>query len=1090
MAIEVRKSEDINSLDRVKNKGKVIELSLEDTNDFEQDVILLYMYILPKFPYHGVKVGMTKCKMGETFWHAIKSRIRKQEYELALTPDQYPKYGMEREVIYWGICLDAKNESFKDYRVHKEIKSKCAGLMEKDQEWFLGVPTDELVEAFNSCRQNDIEKTIYVPRKEQQDCIDTMKEYFDANPIGGRFLMNCKMRFGKSFTTYKYCEEAGLKKILILTFIPAVESSWKEDLNHVKTEYAYYTDANLRRDGFEPSEIDKPFVIFLSLQNYLGRDKDNKDVKDKIKKLQKVDFDVVILDEYHFGAWNERTQDTFEDLDKDYQKNLSKVKNVIETFAIKTKRTICLSGTPFKAIARGEFLKDNTYTYSYFDEQKNKYPNENDSSVVNPKYAHFPDMRIFGYNMSRLFGEDFAGNLRSDDKLLSKKYFSLNKFFRTRKDDSPLEPIKFIYEEEIKFWLEIIKGKSPFGSNFPYSNPLMLQNSQHTLWLMPSVNSCIAMAELLKNDEYFSRYQIINLSGEGVGAGVNAFDHLMEQIQASRNLGKLGSIAITVNKLTTGVTVKDWYAVFVLKDLASPESYFQSIFRIQTPFVKDGEIKKKYGYVYDFNIDRASALLLKYADEFSKNERISKIDIAKLIVKYLPIYTNGDMNSAIDYQVFYELAMYGDTSGIPLSKKIRDTSKTTRIRDDAVIAEMLNDEEVSDIIKHVFAHAKFKHTKGGEVPPKPEDDSYKNEITTKGRKEGHRLGLEDYELYLDLDDTKVQEEFEQKLFEYIKMYCPEEYDDIKKTYYSNGMKKGYETGINAPIKKMYCGKEDGKAFVEKVKEKFGQNIKYTNDTKVMIKNFVRTYLNDINNIPKEYRGMLYKRWYIDSFERAVIAELTPVVKDKESTSVEDADNVIQHILTRLFEFLYISVYRETTFNEIFNNADPDTFLEAVGITKKDFEILNKYNIFEEITLNNYIHEFFVNESLGAKLDMTDESVRRQYRNSFDWFGFGVLDDTVESTVVSNNEILVVEQIDVVKEESNEEVIEEDTIVTEDIKIDNPYLRIYNFLKDNKKGMKASQIADRLGMNKREVNKILYANKNVFAVDIFFNWKIR
>ena len=103
-------------------------------------------------------------------------------------------------------------------------------------------------------------------------------------------------------------------------------------------------------------------------------------------------------------------------------------------------------------------------------------------------------------------------------------------------------------------------------------------------------------------------------------------------------------------------------------------------------------------------------------------------------------------------------------------------------------------------------------------------------------------------------------------------------------------------------------------------------------------------------------------------------------------------------MSRLIEFLYISVYRETTFREIFKNADPDVFLEAVGIKKEDFEALNKYHIFEEKTLNNYIHEFFVNESIGESLNLDDPKVKEQYRNSFDWFGYGINHDTHKNEV--------------------------------------------------------------------------------------------
>lgn len=936
--IIITKSPDINQTDEIKYQGKQISFNLDDKNNTDNSLILIYMYLLPKFQTHGIKIGMTKCKIGETFWHAIKSRIHDQQHELALTDDQYQKYGLNREVIYWGICLDAKNDSFKDYEVHNEIKKINAGIAEQEQEWFTKIPADELIINFNSLRHKDENKKIYTPRKEQQECIDAMSNYFNKNPKG-RFLLNCKMRFGKSFTTYKYCEDHNLERILILTFIPAVESSWREDLSHIKKNYRYFTDDNLRRSGFELNFEQEPYVLFLSLQNYLGKEK-NSDVKVKIKQLQDIDWDLVILDEYHFGAWNQKTQGTLkvkeeksEDLESEYQDKLKQGKDIIKHFNIRTKQTICLSGTPFKAIARGEFTDNSSFTYSYFDEQRNKYPKseENDFTVINPDYEAFPDMKIFGYNMSRLFG-NLTASVFSEDKLLTKKYFSLNKFFETRQENNPNEPCTFIYEEEIKKWLEIIKGRSVFGDKFPYSNPQMINNNIHTLWLMPTVKSCKAMENLLNEDDYFSRYKIINLSQDEVGSGNDAYEYLMNNITASENTNKLGSIAITVNKLTIGVTVKKWSSVFVLKDLASPEQYFQAIFRIQTPYVENNKIKKKEGYVYDFNIDRASALLLKYAEQ-SANEQTTKMQIAKLIVKYMPIFINGDMSNPISYKVFYELAQFGDSNGIPLSKKITDTSKTTRMLDEETVAAMLNDKEVSDIIKRVFAHAKFGKTKTKTVPSKPED-GFDSTIAKEGRNKGYELGQQDYKKYVDYDDLQVQAEFEKALSSYINEYCPKYYDQIKATWYANGFKKGYESGVNAPIKKEQCGYDDGVKFVDEVKKKFGQDIKYTTATKISIDNFVKNFLNDINNIPNKYRGMLYKRWYCDSFRRAIKNNLNPIKEIKNGETIEDADNVLKHILARLFEFLYISVYRETTFMEIFNNADPNVFLEAVGITKK------------------------------------------------------------------------------------------------------------------------------------------------------------
>lgn len=1116
--ILVTKSPDINQTDTILYQGNKTIFGLDDKNNTDGLLILIYMYLLPKFQTHGIKVGMTKCRIGETFWHAIRSRIHEQQHELALTDEQYRKYGLQREVVYWGICLDAKNDSFKDYSVHDEIRRKNAGIVEKEQEWFTNVPTDELIDNFNSLRHTDENKEIYTPRKEQQECINAMSDYFAKNPRG-RFLLNCKMRFGKSFTTYKYCEDHNLKRILILTFIPAVESSWREDLRHIKKNYRYFTDDNLRRSDFVLSFIQDPYVLFLSLQNYLGKEK-NADVKTKIQQLQNIDWDLVILDEYHFGAWNQRTQGTLktkeeksEDLDNDYQKQLKKTGDIIQKFNIKTRQTICLSGTPFKALARGEFNNQSSYTYSYFDEQRNKYPESENGNfeIINPDYAAFPDMKIFGYNMSRLFG-NLTASVFSEDKLLTKKYFSLNKFFETRQENNPNEPCTFIYEEEIKKWLEIIKGRSTFGDKFPYSNPQMLQNNVHTLWLMPTIKSCKAMEKLLKADKYFSRYQIINLSQDGVGAGNDAFEYLMNNISESENTNKLGSIAITVNKLTMGVTVKKWSSVFVLKDLASPEQYFQAIFRIQTPYVVNKVIEKKDGYVYDFNIDRASALLLKYAEQ-SENEQTTKLQIAKLIVKYMPIFVNGDMSDPISEQVFYELAQYGDSSGIPLSKKIVDTTKTTRMLDEETMAEMLNDKEVSNIIKRVFAHAKFGKSKTKTVPAKPED-GFDTKIAQEGRNKGYELGQQDFKKYVDYDDNQVQTEFEKNISDYIKEYCPSEYVDVKATWYANGFKKGYESGVNAPIKKEQCGYDDGVKFVDEVKKKFGEGIKYTSNTRVMIDNFVKGYLNDTKNIPVKYRGMLYRRWYCDSFRRAVKTNLTPIVDSKDGETIEDADNVLKHLLARLFEFLYISVYRETTFIEIFKNADPNVFLEAVGITKKDFEILNKYKVFQEDVLNNYIHDFFVNESLGSKLDLKDEEVRKQYRNSFDWFGFGLekdidemqvsdpieqeeIQNDIEESNSKNEEEQVVEEINQIEVPVIEPVEASTNQVTDnaakEIVPDSKQVSLSDRIAEllsKSRPMKSGKIADILGVAKKEVNYVLYSNADVFTKDIFFNWRLK
>ncbi|WP_400203829.1 DEAD/DEAH box helicase family protein [Methanomethylophilus alvi] len=982
----------INQVDTVNVYGKDQQFYLDKPCERNSNTIVIYFYRLPRMLEHGIKVGMATCHPGQTFWSAIKNRIDAQVNELALDPAEYSNVGEEREVIHWGVALDAHNERFKDYYIHDAIAKAIPGKFVKDQEWFLNVSPAKIVSIFEEARKPII-KEIYTPRNEQRECIEQLKAYFKEHATGGRFLMNCKMRFGKCYTTYKFCEEANLNKILILTFVPAVEESWRDDLNHIKKDYSYYTDYDLRKDSFDLKKADGAFVLFLSLQNYLGKDFESKGVKEKIEKLRSIKFDLVVLDEYHFGAWNYRTRSTIndseklEDFDDEYQKSVGKLTNgyqIVDKFKIDTDRTVCLSGTPFKAIAKGEFRGDNSYTYSYFQEQKNKYPYEDSPREINPDYAHFPDMKIYGYNLSGLFhGTAFYHR----DALLKRDFFSLNEFFAVESDYNYTRSAKFVHEEDVLAWIDALKGRMPTFKS-PYINQAIRDSLKDSLWLMPSVGSCVAMAKVLQEDDYFGRYEIINLSDPNVGSGVDAFDFLMNKLNGYPGNQKIGSIAITVNKLTLGVTVKQWGSVFVLKDLASPEQYFQSIFRIQTPLVENGVVKKKAAYVFDFNIDRAAALLLKYAEQSESDGYHEKLKIARLIVRYLPIYVNGDTSQPIAEDVFFQLASFGDSSGESLSKRIADTRRTTRIMDEETIAEMLNDPSVSEIMKRVFSHAKFKKVNNPRAPAEPIPGFLKEEFK-EGESDGYNTGFEHYADFVYLDDVTVQEELERFAKLQINKMVPKEYNESQATNYTNGFWKGLERGINAPVRKLNCGKDDGVKFVDTIRTRFGKDIHYVPDTKRDIDNFTKKYLNEMDNIPAEFRGAIYRRWYTDSFIRAVRNELKPKMKPEKGESVEDADNVLQHILARLFEFLYISVYRETTFREIFANADPNMFLAAVGITKEDFEVLNKYHIFQEQTLDNYIKDFFVNENLGKNLDLDDPNVKRNYRNSFNWFGYGV-----------------------------------------------------------------------------------------------------
>jgi predicted helicase len=73
------------------------------------------------------------------------------------------------------------------------------------------------------------------PAREQAEAVNKTYDYYqsiwaeDAN-AAPRFLWNAKMRFGKTFTSYQLAKKLQAKRVLVLTFKPAVEDAWQTDL--------------------------------------------------------------------------------------------------------------------------------------------------------------------------------------------------------------------------------------------------------------------------------------------------------------------------------------------------------------------------------------------------------------------------------------------------------------------------------------------------------------------------------------------------------------------------------------------------------------------------------------------------------------------------------------------------------------------------------------------------------------------------------------------------------------------------------------------------------------------------------------------
>lgn len=259
--------------------------------------------------------------------------------------------------------------------------------------------------------------------------------------------------------------------------------------------------------------------------------------------------------------------------------------------------------------------------------------------------------------------------------------FDLNLFFAAEgKGDSA----RFKYENEVQKWLDLIRGvylpasidDLKLGQDkrppMPFSDARLLGLLSNTLWFLPNVASCFAMANLLKQrqNRFYHDYNVIVCAGTGAGIGLDA----LYPVQACMgNPLKTKTITLTCGKLTTGVTVKPWTGIFMLRNLKSPETYFQAAFRVQSPWevrneTGDKTIMKKECYVFDFALDRALRQISDYSCRLDINESNPEAKVGEFI-KFLPVLAyDGSSMKEVNAQDILDIALAG-TSATLLAKR-------------------------------------------------------------------------------------------------------------------------------------------------------------------------------------------------------------------------------------------------------------------------------------------------------------------------------------------------------------------------------------------------------------------------------------
>ena len=586
---------------------------------------------------------------------------------------------------------------FSDHEVRAALVKK--GFQNPELEWVrcsVGDVKTVLAELRTGQRYSGTHHENFGMRAEQAEAVGKTFDYYqsiwaeDAN-AAPRFLWNAKMRFGKTFTAYQLAKKIKAKRVLVLTFKPAVEDAWQTDLeNHVDFDGWQYLS---RSSGSDPTQIDKhkPVVYFGSFQDLLGRDATG-NIKPQNTWLHTVNWDLVVFDEYHFGAWRDTAKELFEGEDDtvakkeaklEYAGDLDGVNEELTVLAgkesdflpITTRAYLYLSGTPFKALATGEFIEEQIFNWTYTDEQKAKAAFAAEHPGQRNPYGALPQMRLLTYQMpDELLAVASGGEFDE---------FDLNAFFEATGTGAAAE---FKHKSDVQKWLDIIRGghtaqsaellKAGTRPPFPYSDVRLLPYLQHSFWFMPSVAACHAMANLLaeKQNPFWHGYKVIVAAGTAAGLGLAALPPVREAIGSGFDSQ---TITLSCGKLTTGVTVPQWSSILMLRNLKSPETYFQAAFRVQSPWSiknpngdnpNEEEILKPVCFVFDFAPTRALRQLCEYGIGLSPNEANPE-KAGKDLVAFLPVLAfNGAIMTQIDAGGILDIAMAG-TSATLLARK-------------------------------------------------------------------------------------------------------------------------------------------------------------------------------------------------------------------------------------------------------------------------------------------------------------------------------------------------------------------------------------------------------------------------------------
>lgn len=587
-------------------------------------------------------------------------------------------------------------------------------------------------------------------RENQQSVVNNIVEVSKDSTITPNYLLFAVMRFGKTFVALEAAKKLNSKLTVVVSAKADVKSEWKKNLeSHIDFEgYKFLDSESLVNSDTAIQDVlnaNENVVIFLTLQDLKGND-----TKDKHKQLFEKKIDMLIVDESHFGAraqsygqviqkknslgisksmsaYEERTLDDKED--KDEIKALDNIKEINATF------TLHLSGTPYRILMGSEFQnpKQIVGAIQFEDilEEKEKWYQENlERPEWHNPYFGFPQMVRFAFNL------DDSAKLKLAELTNYGMRSQLNELFgpvsisKEKKGHN-----EFKHKSYVLKILKALDGSETSDTIFPVFNYERIKEGKmtnHIVMVLPFKSSCDAMEELLRSHKKefhnLGDYEVINIAGHDTkfnNVGKPFTEKVKDKIEQAASNNKK-TISLTVTKMLTGVTVRQWDTMIFMKDTESPQEYDQAIYRLQSPYVVT---QKKYinnaKHKYDSKTDKGLRELLttfnedlfidvsslskeKYLEGI-KDRSILPFTISKEDLKPQTLLIDFSPNRMMSIEQHKAFIFSANKGGVG-NDKVKETLER-QIKSSPIItmnAEKLTEVVPNDVLKYVAAYSSEK----------------------------------------------------------------------------------------------------------------------------------------------------------------------------------------------------------------------------------------------------------------------------------------------------------------------------------------------------------------------------------------------